>query len=96
MAAGSAPVEFLVRDAEATDLPDAAFDLVLCSNGMAYLEVKLDCFDEYFFPCPAFGREALGQQLAASLLRQPDMRHLTHAVRSGFLHCSIATLALPF
>jgi ubiquinone/menaquinone biosynthesis C-methylase UbiE len=40
MAAGSAPVEFLVRDAEATDLPDAAFDLILCSNGMAYLEVK--------------------------------------------------------
>ena len=40
MAAGSAPVEFLVRDAEAADLPDAAFDLVLCSNGMAYLEVK--------------------------------------------------------
>lgn len=38
--AGSAPVEFLVRDAEATDLPDAAFDLVLCSNGMAYLEVR--------------------------------------------------------
>jgi ubiquinone/menaquinone biosynthesis C-methylase UbiE len=40
MAAGSAPVEFLVRDAEAADLPDAAFDLVLCSNGMAYLEDK--------------------------------------------------------
>ena len=41
MEAGSAPVEFLVRDAEAADLPNAAFDLILCSNGMAYLEVDM-------------------------------------------------------
>ena len=55
--AGSAPVEFLVRDAEAADLPDAAFDLVLCSNGMAYLEVKSVFSAQQLLMCQTLGAE---------------------------------------
>lgn len=38
-AAGAAGIEFLLQDVEAADFPDGSFDFILCSNGMAYMQV---------------------------------------------------------
>lgn len=38
-AGGSASMEFMLQDVEAAHFGDASFDFVLCSNGMAYLQV---------------------------------------------------------
>lgn len=35
---GAANVDFLLADAEAVSFPEHSFDLILCSNGMAYLQ----------------------------------------------------------
>ena len=49
-AAGGAQIDFRLQDVEAADFPDGAFDFVLCSNGMAYLQVGFFAFRLFVLP----------------------------------------------
>ncbi len=88
---GEAPVEWYEASAEALPLPDAAFDLVLCQQGLQFFPDKPGAIGEFRRVL------ALGGRVALSVWRTLEHNPVQEAMNEAMVrHLGTPTLAMLF